>query len=134
MSEGAGHLVVVLSLIHIWEVLGLPSRNLDLFFSGEDQARALLSSAGRGRGVAVLEGVMGCYDGVGGTEPVSSTHLEVCCREDRLAETLAAARAAHPYEEPVINVIPLAATGLEEKKQGWTPAVSRTRSKIARCV
>ena len=39
------------------EVLGLPSRNLDLFFSGEDQARALLSSAGRGRGVAVLEGV-----------------------------------------------------------------------------
>ena len=30
------------------EVLGLPSRNLDLFFSGEDQACALLSSAGRG--------------------------------------------------------------------------------------
>ena len=57
------------------EVLGLPSRNLDLFFSGEDQARALLSSAGRGRGVAVLEGVMGCYDGVGGTERASSWHL-----------------------------------------------------------
>ena len=54
------------------EVLGLPSRNLDLFFSGEDQARALLSSAGRGRGVAVLEGVMGCYDGVGGTERAST--------------------------------------------------------------
>ena len=34
------------------EVLGLPSRNLDLFFSGEDQARALLSSAGRGRTMA----------------------------------------------------------------------------------
>ena len=33
-----------------------------LFFSGEDQARALLSSAGRGRGVAVLEGV---YAGAG---------------------------------------------------------------------
>ena len=57
------------------EVLGLPSRNLDLFFSGEDQACALLSSAGRGRGVAVLEGVMGCYDGVGGTERASSWHL-----------------------------------------------------------
>ena len=58
------------------EVLGLPSRNLDLFFSGEDQARALLSlrRAG-GRGVAVLEGVMGCYDGVGGTERASSWHL-----------------------------------------------------------
>ena len=57
------------------EVLGLPSRNLDLFFSGEDQACALLSSAGRGHGVAVLEGVMGCYDGVGGTERASSWHL-----------------------------------------------------------
>ena len=55
------------------EVLGLPSRNLDLFFSGEDQARALLSSAGRGRGVAVLEGVMGCYDGFFG--PGAGTFL-----------------------------------------------------------
>ena len=40
--------------------------------------------------------------------------IEVCCRGERLRETLAAVRAAHPYEEPVINVIPLAATGLEE--------------------
>ena len=40
--------------------------------------------------------------------------IEVCCRGERLWETLAAVRAAHPYEEPVINVIPLAATGLEE--------------------
>ena len=40
--------------------------------------------------------------------------IEVCCRGERLCETLAAIRAAHPYEEPVINVIPLAATGLEE--------------------
>ena len=40
--------------------------------------------------------------------------IEVCCLGERLEETLAAVRAAHPYEEPVINVIPLAATGLEE--------------------
>ena len=39
--------------------------------------------------------------------------IEVCCLGERLRETLAAVRAAHPYEEPVINVIPLAATGLE---------------------
>ena len=57
------------------EVLGLPSRNLDLFFSEDEQVCALLSSAGRGHGVAVLEGVMGCYDGVGGTERASSWHL-----------------------------------------------------------
>ena len=36
----------------------------------------------------------------------------ICCKGEFLAETLAAVRAAHPYEEPVINVLPLAATGL----------------------
>ncbi len=38
--------------------------------------------------------------------------IEVCCREECLEQTLAAVKAAHPYEEPVINVLPLAATGL----------------------
>ena len=38
--------------------------------------------------------------------------VEVTCRTQRLEETLDAIRAAHPYEEPVINVIPLLATGL----------------------
>lgn len=39
--------------------------------------------------------------------------LEVCCLGERLEETLAAIRAAHPYEEPVINVLPLTAVGIE---------------------
>ena len=39
--------------------------------------------------------------------------VEVSCKGENLAATLAALRAAHPYEEPVINVLPLAATGLE---------------------
>lgn len=39
--------------------------------------------------------------------------VEVTCRISRLEETLAAIRKAHPYEEPVINVIPLLATGLD---------------------
>ena len=38
--------------------------------------------------------------------------VEGCCRGERLGETLAAVKAAHPYEEPVINVLPLAGTGL----------------------
>ena len=33
---------------------------------------------------------------------------------EELPAVLAAMMEAHPYEEPVINVIPLAATGLEE--------------------
>ena len=58
------------------EVLGVPSRNLDTFFTGEEETRALLT-AGRTEGeLAVLEGVMGLYDGLGGIrEEGSSYHL-----------------------------------------------------------
>ena len=38
--------------------------------------------------------------------------VEVTCRRERLEETLAAVKAVHPYEEPVINVIPLYQTGI----------------------
>lgn len=38
--------------------------------------------------------------------------VEVTCRTDRVEETVAAVKRAHPYEEPVINVIPLYRTGL----------------------
>lgn len=62
------------------EVLGLPSRNLDLFFSSEDQVRLLLSRHGAGHGIAVLEGVMGLYDGVGGTQRASSYHLALATK------------------------------------------------------
>ena len=56
-------------------VLGLPSRNLDLFFSGEAEVRGRLASAASGRGLAVLEGVMGLYDGIGNTDGASSWRL-----------------------------------------------------------
>ena len=53
------------------------------------------------------------YDGtVGKLTQAKELKLEVCCREERLAETLAAVRAAHPYEEPVVNVLPMIGTGL----------------------
>lgn len=56
-------------------VLGLPSRNLDLFFSTPHEVRRNLARGARGRGAAVIEGVMGYYDGVGGGERASSWHL-----------------------------------------------------------
>jgi hypothetical protein len=34
--------------------------------------------------------------------------IEVNCREEYLAEVVQAVREVHPYEEPVINIIPLA--------------------------
>ena len=33
--------------------------------------------------------------------------VEVCCHSNKLTQTISAIKAIHPYEEPVINVIPL---------------------------
>ncbi|MEA5039814.1 MAG: cobyrinate a,c-diamide synthase [Clostridiaceae bacterium] len=50
------------------EAIGIPSQNLDPYFSTGAQLRAQLS----GPGLAVIEGVMGYYDGIG-TEGLAST-------------------------------------------------------------
>ena len=51
-------------------VLGVPSRNLDLFLQGEAGVRRTLEeTAGE---VALLEGAMGYYDGLAGTEEASA--------------------------------------------------------------
>lgn len=55
-------------------VLGIPSRNLDLFLTGDDTVRGLLARAGQGKELAVLEGVMGYYDGVGGSTDRASAY------------------------------------------------------------
>ena len=53
------------------------------------------------------------FDGtVGQLSEEEELKVEAICRAARLDETLAAVKAAHPYEEPVINVIPLYRTGL----------------------
>lgn len=39
--------------------------------------------------------------------------VEVTCLTARVRETLAAVKKVHPYEEPVINVIPLYMTGMD---------------------
>ncbi|SHI21623.1 hydrogenobyrinic acid a,c-diamide synthase (glutamine-hydrolysing) [Sporobacter termitidis DSM 10068] len=53
-------------------VLGIPSYNLDLFFTPAETVRGLFAGHAAGRGAAVIEGVMGYYDGSGtGTEASS---------------------------------------------------------------
>ncbi len=57
-------------------VIGVPARNLDTFFTGEERTRALFLDSAEGRDIAVLEGVMGLYDGLGGIrQEGSSYHL-----------------------------------------------------------
>lgn len=40
--------------------------------------------------------------------------VEVCCAADRLEHTLDLVRAAHPYEVPVINILPLCGIGVPD--------------------
>ena len=57
-------------------VLGVESRNLDLFFSAPETVRTLYAKGAVGHGAAVCEGAMGFYDGLGGvSDRASAWHL-----------------------------------------------------------
>ncbi|SCZ79362.1 cobyrinate a,c-diamide synthase [Pseudobutyrivibrio xylanivorans] len=54
-------------------VLGIPSGNLDTFFTDDNITKSLFSKTYSGD-MAVIEGVMGLYDGIGGVETQGSTY------------------------------------------------------------
>lgn len=54
------------------QVLGVPSVNLDTFLAPEEVVRETLARRAAGKGIAVLEGVMGYYDGIGVTDRAST--------------------------------------------------------------
>lgn len=57
-------------------VIQVPTRNLDTFFTGEEQTKELLAEDRKEGDIAILEGVMGLFDGLGGIrEEGSSYHL-----------------------------------------------------------
>ena len=55
-------------------VLGISSRNLDPFFTEDSITRKLLSKGQDSRDLAVIEGVMGLYDGLGGIREEASSY------------------------------------------------------------
>lgn len=58
-----------------------------------------------------LEGASPYLGAVGEISREPELKVEVTCPAERLEETIAAVKAVHPYEEPVINVIPLLRVG-----------------------
>ena len=66
--------------------------------------------------------VMGTWRPLAGTHPYLGERGEISCEPElkvevtilaeKLYETIAAVKAVHPYEEPVINAIPLIGIGL----------------------
>ena len=55
-------------------VIGTKSRNLDTFFTDADVTRYLLGQNAQDCEIAVMEGVMGFYDGVGGISTKASAY------------------------------------------------------------
>ena len=56
------------------QVIGTKSRNLDTFFTGEEITRYLLAKNSADCEIAVMEGVMGFYDGVAGITTRASAY------------------------------------------------------------
>ncbi len=54
------------------KVIGIKSRNLDTFFTGRDMTRYLLRKNSANADVAIIEGVMGYYDGLAGISAKAS--------------------------------------------------------------
>ncbi|MCC8025891.1 MAG: cytochrome C biogenesis protein [Clostridium sp.] len=67
--------------------------------------------------------VTGCWRPLEGSQPYVGAwgnismepelKVELTCLRERVKETVAAVKEVHPYEEPVINVIPLFMTGMD---------------------
>ena len=87
-----------------------------------EQLRSTLRSVGAGAfgnydSVLSYSRVKGCWRALEGADPhigevgvlcvQDEYKVEVCCQTENLEQTVRAIREVHPYEEPVINVIPL---------------------------
>ena len=67
--------------------------------------------------------VTSCWRPLAGTHPYLGRQgqlsqepelkVEVTCRTEQVDQTVAAIKAVHPYEEPMVNVIPLYRTSFE---------------------
>jgi cobyrinic acid a,c-diamide synthase len=60
---------------HHTRICGRPSRNLDPFMMGEKGCTETFLRATEGSDIAVIEGVMGMYDGVDGSDLASTAHV-----------------------------------------------------------
>ena len=63
------------------KVLGLPSRNLDLFMAGADRVKSILADKSKGFDISVIEGVMGYYDGMGANS-IEGSSYDLCLQTE----------------------------------------------------
>lgn len=92
------------------KVIGAKSRNLDTFFTEESVTRHLFARTASQAGVSVLEGVMGIYDGLGGTS-VKASSYDLAAVTDTPVILIVNARGMS------LSVIPMILGYLEYQKQ-----------------
>lgn len=63
------------------EVMGIPARNLDTFFTDREMTKYLFGRTAIQAEISILEGVMGYYDGAGG-DTTSASSYELACVTD----------------------------------------------------
>lgn len=63
------------------EVIGIPARNLDTFFTDREMTKYLFGRTAIQAEISVLEGVMGYYDGAGG-DTTSASSYDLACVTD----------------------------------------------------
>jgi len=97
---------------------------LEIFIPAKylEELRQTLRSVGAGAfgnydSVLSYSLVKGCWCPLDGANPYDGEigvlcerdeyKIEVCCLAENIQKTIEAIRAIHPYEEPVINIIPL---------------------------
>ena len=84
-------------------VLGVPSGNLDTFFTPGRTVASLFSAQAEGTDLAVLEGVMGYYDGLGGISTKASAY-DVACTVDTPAVLIVPGSAATRDTEAIKRI------------------------------
>ena len=102
--------------LEIW----IPETHLSALISALQRADA--GHIGNYDGCLSYSRVTSCWRPLAGTHPYlgrpgerseePEMKVEVVCLREKVDATVAAVKAVHPYEEPVINVIPLYRTGL----------------------
>jgi len=82
---------------HHTRICGRPSRNLDPFMMGENGCTETFTRACAGADIAVIEGVMGMYDGVDGTDVSSTAQVAriLACPVILVADVRGMSRSVH---------------------------------------
>jgi cobyrinic acid a,c-diamide synthase len=99
---------------------GRPPRNLDAFLHGEHRVAPLLAHAARGADVAIIEGVMGMYDGRGSQDEASTAHVArlldapVLLVADATAASRSVAAEVHGFAtfDPTVRIAGIVLNGL----------------------